>query len=121
MVSRENNFMNGIRDAVLIVDEDWGAADRNRQAIKGVGIINVPIATTESLVSLAKDYFLVTYICVSRSIKQNPAHPLWKAIIHHFPSTPVVSYGQSEVINPELFRPGAWQRLDKHSGIKKDK
>ena len=92
-------------NAVLIVDDEWMAADELRVVIKKVGIINVPIAISEHLVSLASKHFLVTYIYMAKHIKENPAHPLKLAVSQHFPSTPVVSYSHNEKIRPELLLP----------------
>jgi len=98
-------------NAVLIVDDDWMTADELRVAIKKIGIINVPIAISEHLVSLASKHFSVTHIYMARHIKENPAHPLKQAATHYLPGIPIISYKHGEKIHPELLLPDLCQQF----------
>lgn len=113
--------MHGTRDAVLIVDDNWKIADETRQVIKSIGILNVPIAISAHLVFLARDHFPVMYICMAKHIAQDQKHPLKRAVLRHFPTTPVVSYSQGERINPELFLANIRQTLIARDGYKGSK
>lgn len=77
--------------AVLVVDDDWLDADELRLFIKENGIINVPIAMSGGVISLARDYFSVAFIVMPERIRQDPAHPLCRATLRQFPSTPIIS------------------------------
>lgn len=105
------------REAVLVVDDDWFAADEIRVMIKSNGIINVPIAMSAGLVALAREHFSVIFIVMPERIKRQSSHPLRLATLKHFPSTPLIGF--HEHVRQELLLPLISKALNVHIGKEK--
>lgn len=105
------------REAVLVIDDDWLAADEIRVMIKSAGIINVPIAMSANLIALAREHFSVIFIVMPERIKRSPTHPLRLATLKHFPTTPLIAF--HEHVRQELLLPLISKELNVHIGNKK--